>query len=76
MTTQNLTLVVDEEVLRGARKYALERQTSVNRLVRDYLASLSNVEVERRLAREYWRNGPRPGKIAPITWKREDLYER
>ena len=38
----NVTLTVDEELLRAARKAALDRDTSVNRLVRDYLAGLAN----------------------------------
>jgi hypothetical protein len=37
---KNLTLTVDEELLRAARKLALDQDTSVNQLVRDYLAGL------------------------------------
>ena len=36
----NLTLTLDQELLLEARKLALERGTSVNQLVRSYLASL------------------------------------
>ena len=37
---RNVTLTVDEDLLREARVVALERQTSVNRLIRDHLAAL------------------------------------
>ena len=75
MATQNLTLSIPKDVLLGARKYALDQGTTVNRLVRDYLAGLSDVEEQRRRALEHWLNGPKV-EIGPITWKREDLYER
>ena len=34
---KSLTLTIDEDVLREARKVALDRKTSVNQLVREYL---------------------------------------
>jgi predicted HicB family RNase H-like nuclease len=36
----NLTLTIDDEVLKKARIHALERGTSVNALVREYLEQL------------------------------------
>jgi hypothetical protein len=36
-----LTLSVDEKVLRGAKRYAAARKTSVSQLVEQYLALLS-----------------------------------
>ena len=75
VATRNLTLSISKEVLLEARKYALDHGTSVNRLVRDYLAGLSDQEERRRRAREHLLNGPKT-EIGPITWKREDLYER
>jgi uncharacterized protein DUF6364 len=75
VATQNLTLAIEKDVLLEARKYALEHGTSVNKLVREYLAGLSDQEERRRRAREHWLNGPKT-EIGPITWKREDLYER
>ena len=75
MGTKNLTLAIEKDVLLEARKYALEHGTSVNRLVRDYLVGLGSQEEQRRKALEHFRNGPKT-EIGPITWKREDLYER
>ena len=78
MATQNLTLAISEDVLLNARKYALEHDTTVNQLVRDYLAGLTNLEEQRRLAREHFLSASKRHRmeIGPITWKREDLYER
>lgn len=78
MATQNLTLAIGEGVLLDARKYALEHGTTVNQLVRDYLAGLTNMEEQRRLAREHFLSASKRYRmeIGPITWKREDLYER
>ena len=48
---QNLTLAVDEALLLATRKVALDQRTSVNRLVRDYLAALVEEPGRKRLAR-------------------------
>ena len=74
----NLTLSIDAEVLHEARKYALERRTTLNQLVRGYLAGLVGLEERRRAARERMRALMERGlvEVGPITWKREDLYER
>jgi len=74
----NLTLSIDEQVLLEARKYALERRTTVNQLVRDYLADLSGQQERRRIARQRLLAAMDRGiaRIGPITWRREDLYER
>lgn len=74
----NLTLAIDEELLRKARKLAVERDTSVNQLVRDYLGSLVSQQDRRRLARErlLGRMRERPVVVGPRTWTRDDLHER
>ncbi len=78
----NLTLSVEDNVLKKARLRALERGTSVNQLVRQYLAKLA--------ANERAEGARREALIAEIDalarkvrggtggrkWKREDLYER
>lgn len=78
VATQNLTLTIEKDVLLEARKYALEHDTTVNQLVRDYLADLSGLEARRRMARERLLAAMDRGiaEVEPITWKREDLYER
>lgn len=75
---RNLTLTIDEDILRAARKAALDRNTSVNRLVRDYLARLAAETDGRKTA---WASLEKlfrttPVDVGPITWTREDLHER
>lgn len=75
---RNLTLTVDEDILRAARKAALDRNTSVNQLVREYLAKLASGADGRKMAwarlEELFRTTP--VDTGPITWTREDLHER
>lgn len=73
---QNLTLAIEKDVLLEARKLALERGTTVNKLVRDYLAELIQQRDRQREAlaslRKAWKRGVVDAE--PRTWKREDIY--
>ncbi len=75
---RNLTLTLDDDLLRLARKVAIDRNTSVNQLVREYLEQLAREADERKAAiedlRDFFQNSRT--EIGPITWRREDLYER
>ena len=75
---QNLTLTLDDKLLRAARKVALDRDTSVNQLVRDYLEQLvqetDKQKVALRRVREFFKTSKY--KVGPITWTRDDLHER
>ena len=75
---KNLTLTIDEDLLRAARKVALDRNTSVNQMVRDYLAATVR-ESGRQLAAvakldELFRTTR--AQVGAITWNRDDLHER
>ena len=48
---QNVTLVIEENLLLEATKIALKQRTSVNQLVREYLTALVEEPGRRRLAR-------------------------
>lgn len=75
----NLTLAIDDELLRAARIRALEQGTSVNAVVREYLKHFANKAAARDavqafLARsEHARASSGPGGR---TWTREELYDR
>jgi hypothetical protein len=75
---KNLTLALDEDLLRAARKVALDKNTSVNQLVRDFLARLVNETDQQQaaLARldEFFRTNRI--EVGRRTWTREDLHER
>ena len=75
---RNLTLTVDEDLLRAARKVALDRNTSVNELVRQYLTGLVNERDRGRDAVERLNELFRTTRfrIGKKTWTREDLHER
>jgi hypothetical protein len=75
---QNVTLVVEEDLLLAARKIALERRTSVNQLVREFLTALVEESGRRRLARARLKQVFETGlvKVGDRTWSRDDLYER
>lgn len=74
----NLTLTIDDDLLRQARIRALRQGTSVNALVRTYLESLAAPagadpmsEFLRLAATSEAASGPE-GR----TWRRDDLYDR
>jgi hypothetical protein len=75
---QNLTLVVEDDLLLAVRKIALDRRTSVNQLVREYLTALMNDSGRRRLARARLSEVFEAGlvEVGEPTWSRADLYER
>lgn len=75
---QNVTLVVEEEVLLAARKVALDQRTSVNQLVREYLAAVVEGPSRRRIARARLKAAFEKGlvEIGDRSWSRDDLYDR
>jgi hypothetical protein len=75
---QNVTLVVEEDLLLAARKIALDQRTSVNQLVREYLTALVEEPGRRRLARARLKKKMEAGlvEVGERKWTRDDLYER
>jgi Family of unknown function (DUF6364) len=75
----NLTLTVEEEVLRKARIRALELGTSVNALVRSYLRQLAGRSTAAEGIAEFLAATKDAGAASGPegrTWSRDDLYER
>jgi hypothetical protein len=75
---QNLTLVVEEDLLLAARKVALDRGTSVNQLVREFLTGLVQEPSRRDLARARLKKMMETGLFESLDgkWSRDDLYDR
>jgi hypothetical protein len=75
----NLTITVDDDLLRRAQIRALEQETSINRLLREYLEAFATgqtlaeglQEVLDTARRSTSRSGPE-GR----SWTREELHER
>lgn len=75
----NLTLTIDDELLARARKRAVDNGTSVNALVRDYLASFAGADDAMAARRAFVEAAKQqPGSSGPSgrTWTRDELYER
>lgn len=70
----NLTLAIDDRLLREARKLAIDRDTTVNQMVREFLED-SVQSVSRRPAARRRLLSIRLS-LPPVTWSRESLYER
>lgn len=73
----NLTLVIDDDVLRRARIRALQQGTSVNALVRDYLARVAGDSEAAQgiagfLAAVHEAGASSNGR----SWTRDELYDR
>ena len=74
----NLTITIDDEVLRRARVRAVEQETSVNSLLRDYLEAFAAAgtawaqaadAILRLSAQSHSGRGDR-------RWTRDELHER
>ena len=77
----NITLSVDEELVKQVRKIAVERDTTLTGLVRSYLQELAAEDAKSGRKRRELEALERSFAQLQIrmekrTWKREDLYER
>ena len=74
----NLTIAIEDDVLKKARLRAVDQGTSVNAVVREFLREYTGktsrqAEAGRRLIELVHRNAT---VVGPIAWSREDLYDR
>lgn len=74
----NLTITVEDEVLKRARMRALEENTSVNAILREYLESYAGVAAGRAAALEHLLLLSQTTKTArgAARWTRDELHER
>ncbi len=77
--TRNVTMAIDEALLKKARKIAIEKNTTFTDLVRNYLNGLVEQEetlkseVVSELSELFNNSAARAGCK---TWTRDDLHER
>ena len=75
----NMTMTIEDDLLKKARKYAVETDTTVTGLVRGFLQGVAdrhdqaNETAIAELKRIFDEGGAVVGKR---TWTREDLHER
>ena len=75
----HVTLSINDELLKTARIIALERDTTLNEMVRKYLESLAAGERARRSnavaeLRAAWSISK--ALVGEKTWSRDELHER
>lgn len=78
MAKTNVTLSLEEDLLRRARMRALERGTSVNEVIRRHLEEFAGEDrraraMDRFLARAARSTAGTPGMTR--TWTRDELYD-
>jgi hypothetical protein len=77
----NVTLTLDDELVRQARKLAADRDTTLTALIRSYLEDLAAEDAafgRRRRDRQALERSFKELEfpVGPPTWKRADLYDR
>ena len=75
----NITLKIDEEIVKKVRKIAIDKDTTLTAMVRDYLTWLADTDVAERqerilLLEDSFKQVSRD--MGPRSWTREDLYAR
>ena len=76
---KNITLAIDEKVLKGVRRYAAAHDTTVNGLVREYLTRIANEDDRLVQARKDLLTlaETSPARLGSAwKWNREELYDR
>ena len=75
---KNVTIALDESLLREARRVAADRGTTLNAMLREFLVELTERESEavkaRRRIVELCRRSR--AEVGPRTWTRDELHER
>ena len=75
----NITLSVDDEIIVKVRKVAIDKNTTLTQMVRDFLVSVAErnsaarMQAVRELEKSFENLSRNMGKRA---WKRQDLYDR
>jgi len=75
---KNVTIALDESLLREARRIAADRSTTLNAMIREFLEDLARRESRAMKARhriiELCRETR--AEVGPRTWTRDELHER
>ena len=75
----NITLSVDDEIIKKVRKIAIDKNTTLTAMVRDYLTSVANRDAQEKnqaimKLRHSFKTMSR--KMGRRKWNREILHER
>lgn len=74
----NVTLALDDAVLRKARVKAVHEHTSVNAVIRDFLSAWVRDDEERAALAERARQALAASEYRSggVTWTRDELHDR
>lgn len=75
----NITLNVDDDVIKKVRKIAIDRNTTLTAMVRDYLRTVAerdNMERERIIQKLENSFSKYSRDMGRRTWTRDELYDR
>jgi hypothetical protein len=75
---QNLTLALDADLLKKVRRLAIDHDTSVNQMVRDFLGHLAREQDYEKASAAALRDffSENSVTIGKRRWTREDLHKR
>ena len=75
----NITLNVDDEIIKKVRKIAVDKNTTLTQMVREFLRSVAERD-EARKTQAIWELEASflemSRDMGKRTWRREDLYDR
>ncbi len=75
----NITLSVDDEIIKKVRKIAIDKNTTLTAMVRQFLTSVAAMDAQekneavKRLRKSFMNLS---GDMGRRNWTREDLHER
>lgn len=74
----NVTLTLDDDLVKKVRKIAVDRETTLTGMVREYLKQVTEEEEAKRRQLEALRESFRKHQwnFGKKTWTRADLHER
>lgn len=71
----NITISIDEALLKSGRKYAEAHQTSVNGLIRELLEKTVRSDSAQWAEELFSLMDRAEGNSKGVPWKREDIYD-
>ena len=75
----NITMTIDNAVIKKVKKIAIEKNTTLTGLVRDYLTGIAKREDQRTeeiISQLSEIINTSDFEVDEITWKRDELHER
>ena len=75
---KNVTIALDESLLREARRIAADRSTTLNAMLREFLEELARQESRAVKARSRIVElcQKTQAEVGPRTWSRDEIHER